>query len=79
MPKCFFVDCRAEATFQVQRLWRIPNKAPFGLLYCCAEHRPGTGPRYTENNNAAAQLRQRLEGRSFYDVRPINVPEVDDK
>ena len=71
MTQCFFVDCKAPATYSVKRLWQIPGRAPFGLLYCCEAHRPGSGPRYHENDNAAAALRQRLEGRTFYEVTPL--------
>lgn len=69
--RCFFVDCKTPATHSVRRLWQIPGKTPFGLLYCCDAHRPGSGPTYHEHDNTVAVRRQRLAGRSFYEVKPI--------
>ena len=72
MNKCFFVACKAPVTHTVQRLWVIKGQ-PLPLLHCCDQHKPGAGPRYPENAALAAKVRQRVAGRSFYEVTPLSL------
>ena len=70
VPRCHFINCRAQVTHTVQRLWTIPGRAPFAQQHCCDQHIPGAKSFY-----ANSLLIQRLTAAAplgrFYRVERI--------
>jgi hypothetical protein len=69
MPRCHFIDCDAPVTHSVQRLWRLPNRQPFDLQYCCDQHVPGS---FDADSHFIKTLRAGRGLSPFYRVERIN-------